>query len=451
MKEFCGEESFIDLGDKRLNRRLLSILDTMAANPSCSIPERSTNWGQSKAIYRFMSNKSIESEQLGAVMNRSTAARCAEHPTVVISYDTTNVAFSSSAPGLGYLDRGKGTGLMVHSSLCTDVDGNCLGLLSPHIWARDIAQKGKAKLRAKTAIEEKESYRWIKAVKEAEDVMAGHLRLIHVADREADIYELLSAPRRANSFLLVRATHPRKLSEGTPIWERLQGQAPAATISLELKKTDGTMGEPLTLEVRYGRFELRAPNGKKRLGPVCVSAVLVTEKEAAKGSKEAICWKLLTTLELNNEQDALEAVRIYGLRWNIERFHFVLKSGCRLEDYQLRSVMALERAVLLCSICALRLMILSDGARADPQAEVGSYLNADQCRALQMLDPDKGKGKAGAEIKTVGQAVWILGRLGGFLGRKGDGQPGVKNLWRGLRKLDVLLSVLKENPNLTYG
>ena len=421
----------------------------MDAAPASSIPERSDTWGQCKATYRFLANESVSTEALGKLMNQSTAANCASHQKIVLCYDTTNVAFSSSsAKDLGYLDHGGGSGLMQHSTYCSTVEGHCLGLLAPEIWARDPKDKGKAKQRRSKPIEDKESFRWPKAIKAAEDLLTDH-SLIHVADREADIYEIFTAERKEGSSLLIRATHPRKISGGELLWKHLEGQRAAAVFDLPVKQKDGTT-KVHTMEVRYGSFELQPPVHRKKLGAVKVRAVLVTEKGST-GAKGKLRWQLLTTLSLEDAAAAVEVVRLYSLRWNIERFHYVVKSGYGLEGLQLRTAAGLKRAMLLYSIGAIRLMQLQDGARGNPEADVEQYLSQEECRALEVLDPDKGKGKAGKRIKTVGGAVWVLGRLGGFLGRKCDGQPGIKNLWRGIKKLNAVITLLKNNPTLIAG
>ena len=168
---------------------------------------------------------------------------------------------------------------------------------------------------------------------------------------------------------------------------------------------------------------------------VSVIAILAVEEHPPKG-QTAVCWRLLTTWPVETLADALGLVEAYTLRWIIERYHFVLKSGCQVEDLQLETAERLERALATYCLVAWRLLWLTYEARQDPDGP-----------ALGILTPTEQQVLAArmAELRhplpaqpTCRDVVRAIARLGGFMGRTGDGDPGVKTLWRGFHELDLL-------------
>src|SRR4051812_36937801 len=203
------EMKHLKLGHKRRNIRFSRIVNRIVSNPSSSIPQALYDWAEVKGAYRFFSNDKVDVQVISTAIEEATKERCKNHQTVLSIQDTTNVCFSSSAEGLGYLDHGEGNGFMVHNTMAIDTQGCPVGLINQKIWVRARAEMGKRKTRAGRSIEDKESYKWIEGIENAEKVLKDK-HIIHIADREADIYELFTRPRAANSDLLIRATHERK-------------------------------------------------------------------------------------------------------------------------------------------------------------------------------------------------------------------------------------------------
>ena len=148
-------------------------------------------------------------------------------------------------------------------------------------------------------------------------------------------------------------------------------------------------------------------------------------------------WLLATTLSVENLEDALKCVQWYAYRWTIERFHFVLKSGCKIEERQLETVEAMERAIPVFSIVAWRLLWLTLQARATPDVPCTMILEEFEWKVLCVTVHAR-RRQLPAKPPTLREAVRMVAQLGGFLGRKCDGEPGPQTLWRGLRRLHDL-------------
>ena len=187
---------------------------------------------------------------------------------------------------------------------------------------------------------------------------------------------------------------------------------------------------------------LQPPQGhpSKELAAIAVQVVLAEEEHPPTGEK-AVSWLLLTTLPVDSFEAACQCLKRYECRWLIERYNYVLKSGCRLEELQLESSDRLERALTTYSIVAWRLLWLTYEARVNPESPVTIVLEEYEWQALYCTIHKS--PKLPPEPPSIGQCIrWIAG-LGGFLGRKGDGDPGVKTLWRGLQRLNDIAETWK--------
>jgi len=317
-----------------------------------------------------------------------------------------------------------------------------LGLLHQHNWARDPEQVGKQR-RKQTPLEDKESYRWLQTARAVEAAVPEDKQLVQIADREGDIFELFAQPRRAGSYLLVRAYRPRRLQgEGAHLWPTV-GDQPAVD-EFEILVHDGAQRavRKARLELRYCSVTVRPPKHgvhDPSLEAVALNAIEVRETDAPEGARP-ILWRLLTDLSVDSVDEAMRCVRYYEMRWLIERYHYVLKSGCHIEESQLRTVDRLERLVALLSAVALRLLWMTYSARVNSDAPCTVAFSDLEWSVLyqqRMLRPPPD------QPPPLRDAVLWLAKLGGFLGRKGDGEPGVKVLWRGLTRLqDIVVGFL---------
>jgi Transposase DNA-binding/Transposase Tn5 dimerisation domain len=444
----------VDLGDRRLNRRLVKLVDDLLAAPEASVPQASGDWAATKAAYRFWDNPRVDPGDIRAAHRNVTLERLDGHrdgPILAVQ-DTTSFDFTDhpATTGLGYLAHGKRRGLWLHTALAVSAAGVPLGPLDQRTWTRDPATLGKRARRNKKETSEKESQRWLDALAATEAALPAGQAVVTVADREADFYDLFAAPRRPGSHLLIRAKPRRRVRHA----ERLMGAAvransAAGTIAVELRRGDDRPPRRATLTIRFAALDFAPPSThprRKELPHLRLTAILVEEEHPPAG-QEPVRWWLVTTLPIATLADAERAVRWYTLRWLVERYHFALKSGCRVEKLELEKAERLERALATYAVVAWRLLWLTYEARRAPEASCEGVLPREQWQVLHRAV--HGTDTAPASPPSLREAVRQIARLGGFLARKDDGEPGVKTIWRGLRRLeDIFLGwkLSHENP-----
>jgi len=312
------------------------------------------------------------------------------------------------------------------------------------VWARSHKGVGKeAKQRAiratpSQANADKESKRWIEGLELSQTLVPVEKQLIAIADREADIYELFAHPRREGSEFLIRAAQNRNTKSGSvsgevkPLFSAIRQSTVSGEITLKLQRTPRRRERQAVLNVRYGQFWLQPPAHLGSLGAIAVNVVLAEEEKPPTGEK-AVVWLLLTTVKVETFEEACQCLKWYSKRWLIERYFYVLKSGCRVEELQLESAGRLKRAIACYSMVAWRLLWLTYEARQHPEQSVAGILETAEwqvlyCRSHQTKEVPQ-------VAPSLGESVLWIAKLGGFLGRKGDGEPGVETLWRGLGKL----------------
>jgi len=461
----------IELGDERLDKRFVTLVETFLERPAASIPEACGTWTATEAAYRFFDNEGVLPEQIILAMARATAKRCEGLPLVLSVQDTSSLDYTghTDTVGLGPLEHPKHRGLFVHTALAVDPEGGVpLGIVSQQVWARDPAQVGKSEKRKELPIEAKESARWLVGLKEAEVRLETAAHVLTVGDREADVYELFVLAQELQGDWLIRARHDRRLKGDEGHLLAAVEQAPVcAHTTVELPRVDGREARQAKLEVRSAQVLLVPPARAvgvvkawwaehpavehlvpMKLRPVRVGVVLVDEVDAPSGV-EPLRWLLLTSLPVTTPEQALACVEYYRLRWLVERFHFVLKSGCKVEGLQLETADRLRRAIAVYSEVAWRLLWLTYEARRHPDASATTVVDDPTWRLVYAVaSPKTAVPMTPPNLRTI---VRMIAMLGGFLGRKGDGEPGVKTLWRGLRRLNDMVEgyrVFKEHPDL---
>lgn len=258
-----------------------------------------------------------------------------------------------------------------------------------------------------------------------------------MADREADIFDLFAQARAPRQELLIRAAHNRRIAEDARyLWEGVAATPVGAVAPVLVGRRGDRDPAEVLLSLRWRRVTLLPPRHHRQraaIAPVAVTAILAEEGGVVPPGQGPIRWLLLTTLPVPDGAAALECVRRYALRWRIERYHYVLKEGLRIEERQLRTVERVERLLALCAIVAWRLLWLTYAARQEPDAPCTVALGAEVWPVLWVATHP---GQPPPPTPpTLHAAVRQIAQLGGFLGRKGDGEPGVKVLWRGWQRL----------------
>jgi len=435
----ASELQSVHFKDVRLRKRLFRLVDDVTAHPTASLPEACGSWAATKGAYRFLDSKRVTPAAIRAAHRERTLTRVGLQTTVLVIQDTTELDFTRhpATTDLGYLDHPKHQGLKVHSALAATTDGVPLGLVDQAVWTRDPTTLGKKHQRAKRATAEKESQRWLTALTACQDAIPDDIGVITVADREADIYALFAEPRRASMELLIRAAHNRRVDAESRLLEEAIAAAPiGGTLTIAVPRRDEQPARQATLTLRWISVQLDPPQKAKARStlPRIPVQVVVAEELAAPPGVKALRWVLLTTLPVSCWEEAIQIVRWYRTRWLIERYHFVLKSGCGIEKLQLETADRLQRALAVYSVVAWRLLWLTYEARQDPEQVCTVVLAQHEWQALYCTIHQTAQPPA--TPPTLRQALRWIAQLGGFLARKGDGEPGVQTIWRGLRRLE---------------
>ncbi len=437
------------LNDQRLKRRLLLIARDLYDRPQASLPEACQSRAKTKAAYRFFEHATTTMDNLLTSHYEATVKRMSQEKLVLIAQDTTTVNYSAHplTEGLGPIgSRHKGVvGLMLHDSMAFNLEGTPLGLLDVQCWARDPKVYGKKHLRHELSIEQKESQKWLKAFRQviAAKKYCSETMLVSVGDREADIYELfhLAVSEGGGAQLLVRAEQDRLLADGQGhLWEQMQRRPVAGIEVLSVPRRGNRALRVARLEVRFNEVKLKAPRRRRNLGELKIWAILAEEIDPPEGV-EPLKWMLLTTVAVESFDDAAEKLRWYSRRWGIEVYHRTLKSGCKIEERQLGSADRLEACLAIDMVVAWRIFHLTKLGRETPEVPCTVFFEDSQWKALycfvhQQPTPPK-------EPPTLREAVRMVASLGGFLGRKGDGEPGTKSLWIGIQRLDDIEATWK--------
>jgi len=444
-EEFGGAE----LGDHRRVKRLEEIARDFYARPEGSVPQSCQSRAKTKAVYRFFDNRNISMEKILAPHYKSTLSRIRKEKIVLAVQDTTSLNYSAhpATENLGLIGTAKDgpIGLLVHDTMAFTLEGTPLGLLDVQSWARNPADFGKKHERHKLPIEQKESNKWLKSFASVQTAQkkCQDTQLVSVGDREADIYELfhtaISDPHGPK--LLVRAAQNRLLSEEQDkLMEYVAGQASSGTQVIAVPRKGKQPAREAVLEIRYTEVKLKAPVSKADGEDISIWAVLAQEVEAPEGVTP-LKWLLLTTLEIQSFEQAAEMLSWYCIRWGIEVYHKTLKSGCKIEERQLGNADRIEACLSIDMVIAWRIYHLTKLGREIPNVPCTVFFEEAEWKALvayKTRNPIPPK-----KTPTLREALRMVASLGGFLGRKSDGNPGTKSVWLGLQQLDVMTAMWK--------
>jgi hypothetical protein len=344
-----------------------------------NIPQACGSRARAKAVYRFLDHPRVHLASVLGGHYQATRRRGAACPVVLAVQDTTELNYSThrACEQLGPIgDRqSQAVGLLVHDTMAYNLEGTPLGLIDVQCWARDPDDRGKGERRHALPIEEKESAKWLVSYRAAARLQAEcpGTTVVSVGDREADIYELFveARARAGQPEVLVRATRDRKLkAEGEEasgeLWAHVRGLAVAGQVELKVPRRGACAARTARLEIRFGAVELKAPNRKPGLGSVKLWAIAAEEVDAPAG-REPIRWYLLTTLRVESLEQAVEKLRWYALRFQIEVYHRTLKSGCKVEERQLGQAERIEACLGIDMVVAWRIAQLTKLGREVPE------------------------------------------------------------------------------------
>ncbi len=454
-----SEFSDVDLGDKRLKDRLIKMCDRFSESPESPINQACEDWAETKAAYRFFKNECVDPAKILEAHASKTAERAKKEKVILAVQDTSYLIYTShkKTTGLGRLSMKKGkhvaeinsNGLVMHSSLALTTEGLPLGLLHQKIFPRISRTPEQKKLQDKTPIEEKESFRWLESLKESK-AKVGDTKIVTVCDREADIYEFFQLGEKIDAPLLVRANVNRDVNKKSrfaevnteKLWDFMLRQPVAATYNVNVAPHEKRIARIAQMELRFAPFAFNPPinnvkHRQSKLPDLEMHAVYVRETSTPPEGEDPLEWMLLTNMSVSNPEEAMEKVIWYALRWRIEMYHKVLKSGFHIEDCRLSEANRLIKYLTIMSIVAWRIFMITLVARTSPDMPCSGFLSTTE---WQVLHARMNRGKELPKHPPSMQKVirWIA-QLGGFLGRKHDGEPGTIVLWRGWKRLADLV------------
>ena len=441
------EEEFgtVRLYDNRLKERLYGIAQDFYSSPLANIPEASGSRARTMGAYRLFQNPKVTMDIVLTAHTEATIERIKQHPVVLAPQDTTTLSYSTHpmTEGLGPINTkdDKALGLMLHDTMAFTPEGTPLGILDAQCWARDSQDRGKRYRRHDLPIEQKESMKWLRSFQKVAQIqkLCPNTMLISIGDRESDIYELFEEACRdpAGPKLLVRAERTRNRTvEQEHLWDFMARQAVAGSLKIQVPRSGSRKARDAWIDIRFSKVTLTPP--KRRSGAACVQAwaVHVLEQADETDDQPVLEWMLLTTVEVKTFADAQQRVEWYSGRWGIELYHRTLKSGCRIKDRQLGTADRLATCLGIDMVVAWRIYHLTMLGRETPEVPCSVFFQDVEWKALccfvnkTPVAPEK--------PPLLREAIFMIGKLGGHLGRKSDGFPGIQILWRGLQRLHMV-------------
>ena len=443
--------SSCQLRNQARNRRLIKIAVQLVRRTDGSLPQQTESWADCKSAYRFFREDRISYQDLIAPHCKLTRQSCRPGDVKLIICDTTEIDYTSlrQTRGLGPIGNGKTRGFFLHSALMVDAgpQHQTDGLVAQEVFYRRVRSQSKsASNNASRSKADRESAVWGRVIDAVGRPPEGVIYK-HVCDRGADDIEVLHRAVHQGCGFVIRVSRMKRkvltedgrklpLVEVLPEWPDVGN-----TRRISVPATHKSPARVAHMTLRYGTVSLPVNRLTPWLkehrpdGPLRVGVVELLEQSPPKGQK-AIRWVLYTDTPVTSEAEANRIVEYYEQRWRIEEFHKALKTGCGVEQRQLQTAKRLERVVAVSSVVATRLLQLKTAARETPQRPARELLPAYWIEVLQIL-----RQRPRTADLTISEFLRQLAGLGGFLGRKGDGEPGWITIWRGFDKLLMAVRV----------
>ena len=446
----------VELGDTRLRDRLIKIAEDRWKRPDASYLEATGgDQAAAKGYYYFVDSPRdrLNPEAILRTHRERTIERIMAHETVLVVQDTTDLNFSTRhhTEGLGRIGTNQtgaeSLGLKLHSSLALTTDGLPLGVLKSVCYSPE--KKGKAgKKSIGRPIEQKKSFRWLEGYRDCVEVAkkAPKTRLLTVMDREADIFELFvdAEPTRKRVGVLVRARHNRHLEDREhKLFEELKASQNTAQIEVVIPRQrwkkakrgkPEQQGQPARqglLTVRFQEVTVKSTRSDLRSKkPITLWGVYAREENPPPDAKR-IEWLLLTTEEVRTSEDAVRIVDLYTRRWRIEEWHHVLKSGCKVQEHQNETAERLKRVIAIDAVLAWRIQLMTLLGREVPDLPCTVFFDEWEVKVLEALEQEKGKRGMKPPF-SLGDAIILMAKQGGYLARRSDPPPGSKCIWKGM-------------------
>lgn len=427
-----------NMGDARLNRRMLRLTENLCRDPSLSIPCANASWAETLAAYRFFDNDKVTFNSIMSGHKISTLKRIQDEPVVLIPQDTTflNFATDDKSKEMGTLRKKNSNQQLLHTSIAITPARVNLGVVDGSMWQRDDISTGKS--RSIKKIDEKESHRWLLHYESACAVQARSpdTTVVSIADREGDIHEwfqyaeAVPLERRASYIIRAKANRALELAdERISLWDHMNSLKSLGNYSVNVPKRNGDPGRDAVVNVFVAEVQL-AGKGKARQ-PLFLHAVYLKETNPPAGTK-GIEWMLLTDLPVEDFVQARVIIEWYRCRWEIETYFRVMKGSCEIENNRFRTEPRMLNCIAVYMIISWRLHSITMLARRSPDVSCTKAFSDREWKILWQMRKRSAPPKTPPSLR---EATHMLAGMGGFLGRKGDGEPGVKTIWQGYDKL----------------
>jgi len=435
----------IDLGDTRLNRRVVHIAETLGLAPGRTIPQAFQSWGSIKACYNFFSNDLVSEEKIIAPHIEQTIERIKEYPVVLLPNDTSELDYNSkdAMEGKERITNTK-TGLWLHPTIAVTPERVMLGVVDLNFWKREseINPKGD-----KAPIEDKESYRWLQSYRRSCEIAKAlpGTQFINIADREGDIIELFDEVTKQKEIesgadIIVRAQYDRLLAtekkgEKNKLRQKLREAPTLGEIEFVIPPTEKRSGRKVKQQLKGLSIAIKPRNKKVTVN---INVVMAIEENPPEG-EDALMWILITSLPVDAFENALKVVSYYLCRWEIEIFFKVLKSGCKIEERQLQTTDRMKSLITVFMILAWRVMFTMMMGRVQGEMPCDVVFDEAEWKAVyKILNKKKELPK---KAPSLGEFIKMIATLGGYVNRRSEGPPGVKVVWKGMaRMIDFALA-----------
>ena len=414
MEWAATEMQSVNLGDERLNKRLISLLDTLCNQPQDSIPVACGGWAETKAAYRFFDNQNVSAEKILSPHRRATIERIKQQETVLLIQDTTTLNFSGQQNriDIGPLNHEKHRGILLHPTIAVTPERLCLGVIDTYHWARkdlhhweNMGEKNKEN--HKIPLSEKESYKWIMGYRKANEIanLASNTKIVTVADREGDLYDLYheayTNQQTKNTYWLIRAMANRRLLDVNDnlnplkLIETLKNTKPIGMIEFELPTRHESESRLVKQAIYVDKVRLSPPDRKRKKTSykIVETNVVIAIEIDAPSHRKPLEWILLTNVPINNAVDA---------------------------------------CLTLYMIIAWRILYLTMLSREYPNTNCDIVFTEEEWKIAYLMRYRKKPPKKPINLSMM---IILIAQFGGYLNRKNDGPPGPTSIWIGLQKL----------------
>jgi hypothetical protein len=433
------------LGNRLRNKRLAIVATNMLEAPESSLCQQNQEWSDTKAAYELWKLDEVTFDSVADCHWKQT--RQTPPGRYLLISDTTDLDHYTheATEGLGMLGDGKGRGMQLHSCLFVNSSEQVIGTGGALLFYRKRVPKNET--RKQRLSRSRESELWGNLVDKVGPPPEGS-QWIHVFDRGGDNYEALCHIQRNRCDWVIRAAKlDRKVinAQGVkvPLSDAIEQAEESGSYELNLRSRQGVPARTAKIKVSVTRVTLPRPQVSSRyvkdsgITSIETNVVIVQEVDAPKGVKP-IQWVLFTSLPVSTFEEVWQVIEAYETRWTIEEYHKVLKTGCSIERHSLRTRERLEALTGLITVVGVRLLQLKTISQKEPEAKAKNRVPSMWLNALKGLKP-----KITITTLTVHEFFRELAKLGGFLARKHDGEPGWQTIWRGYKKLHLIVEGMK--------